>query len=121
MYDRYFDIYIYIHTQKKQNKELFLTYRKILELQKMKEMKIPVLFCVNYKNEILSVDVGYRYCKRSYLGYLLGISPKWKPLYKCSNPSNTHLCKEYLPDEISTLRLHLHFTSFHNNIKVDGY
>jgi len=118
------DILIYTYVNKKtKQKNCFLHIGRFWNSKKMKEMKIPVLFCVNYKNEILFVDVGYRYCKRSYLGYLLGISPKWKPLYKCSNPSNTHVCKEYTPDEISNLRLHLHlhFTSFHNNIKVDIY
>ena len=68
------------------------------------EVKTPSMLCMNENDELLMVDVGHSHCKRSYLGYFFGLSPKWKPTYQCGDPSNRHFCDEYTPQELETLR-----------------
>lgn len=70
----------------------------------MEENKIPALVCRDRSSgNVMSVDTGDRHCKRSYLGYFLGLSTKWKPRYECGNINAIHRCDEYTQEEIKTL------------------
>lgn len=56
------------------------------------EKKVPILICLNSKGIINNIDENH--CKRSYIGYWLGLRSKWIPLYHCGDINNKHYCIE---------------------------
>lgn len=70
------------------------------------EKKIPTLMCEDIRSdELYTLDVGEDFCKRSYLRYYLGLSPKWSPRFQCGNKDRIHYCSEHTEKEIEILRV----------------